>query len=125
MKFRSGFVSNSSSSSFLIYGVALDNEAAVELAKRLAGPDDAIDDIEDMEMHELYSLIDEHVPKGLVIEWPMDDYDIFIGASWDTVRDNETGKEFKERVLASLRGMGMLDLKAKDLGTHEAAWSDG
>lgn len=105
MKFRNGFVSNSSSSSFLIYGVCLTDE---ELEAAL-GPDvDAW----------------SHLRKaGLNYEHP--DYcGHYVGLSWDAVGDDETGAQFKERARQALSAAG-IDLTDKTVGSWSEAWYDG
>jgi len=56
MKTRLGFVSNSSSSSFIIRGIAIDGEEAIQLAKTIVGEDV---DLEDGVAEALYSSFEE------------------------------------------------------------------
>jgi len=107
MKIRTGFVSNSSSSSFLIYGVCLSHSEV----------DDALNE-EDASVWDLA----ESLPKGFECNEPPDYESIYIGASWDTVRDDETGAQFKarvEKVLAEKFG------KELTFGTFSEAWYNG
>ena len=112
MKLRQGFVSNSSSSSFLVYGVYPDNLGELYLA---AHPDTADVD-EDSDEYTIGELLQE---VGLNVERPYDG--ACVGLSWDCVEDNETGAQFKQRVE---------DLVCKELGegfrgklgTHSEAW---
>jgi hypothetical protein len=93
MKIRNGFVSNSSSSSFLIYGVAVDRS---ELEGML--DEKGIGDV-----WEFHTVAEE---AGLEAHFP-DGYDsVYFGLSWDDVRDDETGAQFKQRVVESLKKMG-------------------
>jgi hypothetical protein len=87
MKTRSGFVSNSSSSSFLIYGTTV--------------PDDG--DIDD-----LWGDIEEKLAtaelKGYEVTGGPDGSDcIYIGKSWASIGDDETGKQFKNRIETELK----------------------
>ena len=94
MKVRSGFVSNSSTTSFLIYGTIL----------------------KDGEENKVYS-------KELSIEYGPDyDDKIYLGASWDTVQDYETGKQFKERVKNSIETVLGREVECN---TYQEAYRDG
>jgi hypothetical protein len=101
MKIRSGFVSNSSSSSFLIFGVNLSNEEAAKLSR--------VD-------HEYYSGNDDCCVHC-------------FGISWDDVGDDETGRQFKQRVMeevnAALRKFGFKERDAIEFETQSHAWYDG
>jgi len=98
MKIRNGFVSNSSSSSFCIYGATLEfgeileklNESKYFTEKELEKFDD------DDEIYE----IGEFIRKKTVLSVHMDSENdsIWIGKEWSTIGDDETGREFKESV---------------------------
>jgi len=87
-------VSNSSSTSFCIYGVKIDGNLGYEeeqvLQNKFAGTD--------ME----------------IIQGECDSY--YIGRSWSNIEDNETGKQFKDFVKRILKKAG---ISTEDLGTHE------
>ena len=97
MKIRQGFVSNSSSSSFLIYGVTVPSN------------------------EDLYDKCDK---LKLVCKSPPyeDGRCMYIGRSWCEVKDDETGAQFKKRVKEELtKFFG----KEVECGTLENAWYDG
>jgi hypothetical protein len=106
MKIRQGFVSNSSSSSFLIYGACL-NSKEMKLLKE-SFTEEQKEDIDaegDWYVTELFSddLLDIKSVMG---------EEFYIGRSWDSIKDDETGKQFKESVetrLKELLGDGTMD----------------
>jgi hypothetical protein len=104
MKIRIGFVSNSSSSSFLIYGVRVESEAYGKLENK-------------------------ELPNGICcLQGPPDDDGGYIGAPWNSVKDDETGKQFKDRVAAAIAEMfkqNGVDMEKFECGTHQEAWYDG
>lgn len=124
MKMRTGFVSNSSSSSFLLYGIGLDSlrelygfdpkSIGMELTK-----EQFQEDIEEYG-EELYDICEK-----LGLNWEnMDGGAFYIGNSWDKVKNNETGAEFKQRTRTAVRKI-LPFAKDEDFKTHEEAWSDG
>jgi hypothetical protein len=120
MKVRTGYVSNSSSSSFCIFGVNLDEKDAKERMLALATDEQRKKDIEECGAYEM--LYDE---KGIFFSggdpngWKSG---IFVGLGWDTIGDDETGGQFKKRVQSRLEeifGPGL------SLGTYEESWYNG
>lgn len=87
MKIRTGFVSNSSSSSFCCYGAALDYDEYKKLLEDNGY--EIYDDEEFLHDNEVnlstYGRFDECYP-------------IYLGLSPQKIQDNETGAEFKQRV---------------------------
>ncbi len=107
MKIREGFVSNSSTTSFCIYGLYLDSEAIREKFN-LDTEADLYDELE--------------TKFGSDVSLNFDPYDdgCWIGLDWPTIRDYETGAEFKQRVKYIFDKVGITD----ELGTHQEAWHD-
>lgn len=97
MKIRQGFVSNSSTTSFCIYGVET-NEDVWEDAKEV----------------------------GLAIESFSDysEYDYAVGLPYHMIQDNETGAEFKHRVQTAIRKI-FPDVKDEAFGLQADAYYDG
>lgn len=90
MKIRIGFVSNSSSTSFCIYGIRIDEDEQKEIMATHGKGDEAY----------LCGSI-----EGLIADLNLglftgsaDSYgeDICIGQEWSTIKDDETGAQFKE-----------------------------
>ncbi|MCK9596310.1 hypothetical protein M0R19_03960 [Candidatus Pacearchaeota archaeon] len=82
MKIRKGFVSNSSTTSFCIYGVSCDSSHKNE--------EPSLSDKKDIDrfLHE----------KGLfVTSHPENDDDCYIGLEINKIKDEETFREFKDR----------------------------
>jgi len=123
MKTRNGFVSNSSSSSFCIYGAYIQKNDASEIVKKLKleGSRDPcfrlgeyIESISDLKAH--YGDCD----------W--ESYKVCLGLSWDKMSDSETMGAFKERVESEIRkslGDGIESGFDLGLGIHEEGWYNG
>ena len=110
MKIRNGFVSNSSSSSFLIYGASFSTDELLEALN-----------IEDGDAWDA----GDNVAKELDMEYQCPyggDYGVYIGASWDSVGDDETGAQFKERIEKKLKEKFGDKIS---IGTHAESWYDG
>jgi len=104
MKIRLGFVSNSSTSSFCIYGTSIENLIDEE--------GNTIDELSNPN-------IDTWCPPG---------GEIHIGRSLTEIKDDQTFKEFKdetkEMIIAELKKM---NIKISDLkfGIHQEGWYNG
>jgi hypothetical protein len=112
MKVRNGFVSNSSTSSFLIYGVCFSED---ELYDKLG--------IEEEPEEGVWEILEE-LAEELDMEYnsPYDWGENFLGISWDQVGDDETGGEFKAKIEKKLKEKFGNDIQCD---THEGAWRDG
>jgi hypothetical protein len=107
MKIRNGFVSNSSSSSFLIYGTTIDISDI-----------DMPDDVEDS-----YEYLEEKFKDTDINVYYVGDDDgyYYIGKSWSNIGDDETGKQFKNNVENILKEKLGNEIKCC---THSEAWYD-
>lgn len=99
MKIRRGFVSNSSTTSFCIYG-----------ARTKVDEDNYEGD-----------LWKETQELGINYEYGQCD-DYYLGAAWRSIKDDETGAEFKERVKAAVK---QIDPDVTEFDTYEEAYRDG
>jgi hypothetical protein len=107
MKIRASFVSNSSSTSFCIYGTRIESSELCDLLK--IDPEE-VDSVFDR-VYDLARKLDLDVYAG------SDDGLYYIGESFTTIGDNETGLQFKVRVKAQIEKL--LGSSGYDLGIHE------
>lgn len=96
MKTRFGFVSNSSSTSFCIYGICIsERERFLDAFNQAHGGEEPVDDFYDVR----YAL-----PEGTTgLSVYSGDYGTYIGMHPASIRDDETGRQFKDRVEATLK----------------------
>jgi hypothetical protein len=71
----------------------------------------------------LYDWLDSREEKDEVEGWfPEGSYYSYLGFSWDSTKEDETKKQFKERVEKTLKNLLGNDIKCS---THQEAWRDG
>jgi len=114
MKIRSGFVSNSSSSSFVGYGVHLSDSELDDAIKKVAGKVDE----EDWDRH--WNICEDN---DLDCGSPYDD-GMIIGLTFDHMKGTETKNEFRKRTKELVKKAFGADV-ASQVCEQEHAWRDG
>ena len=112
MKVRSGFVSNSSSSSFCVHGMFLNKEDILNIIK-YKNLDENFTDFEDASEYKLaldlklkLNEVDDTY-NSLILRYCSDYSQFLIGRSYLSIRDNETGLEFKDNAKKMLKELGI------------------
>jgi len=108
MKIRMGFVSNSSTSSFYLYGAHLtrDKIKTPEILQYLVESENwpAVNHKEASDYLDrgYYADLFEDICLELDLEYacPPDNY--YLGKGWEDIGDDETGRQFKDRVAAAI-----------------------
>jgi len=123
MKFRFGFVSNSSTTSFCIYGIVL------------ANTEDFLEKLADKDLRDFYNSNNEDLDKlfnltrsGLTYHIGPEGEGFYIGKDMDQIKDEETFGEFKNKIKESLKLLLNEDCQEaieKECSIHEEAWRDG
>ncbi len=126
MKIRIGFVSNSSSTSYVLWGMSIEwPQLKEDLQKKLIvdcgdSPDGDGEAPEEWEysLEGMYPLLEQYYGEGDYFEG----YD--FGRSFVNIKDDETGKEFKESIEKILREILKDDVKV-EAGVIDVCYRDG
>ena len=104
MKTRIGFVSNSSTTSFCIYGIRTEDEKIKEI----------IENIDYLKLREFGISTYSHYDEGAT----------FIGRSFHAIRDDETGLEFKNNTKLILKEL-LKENVDDQCFIYQEGWYDG
>ncbi len=115
MKTRTGFVSNSSTTSFTIYGLSMD---AYHDGRELANTID----------ERLWELKSQGKFDSLTDRFGEECYTFYLGGDWDKLSDDETPAQFKARIKADIEAfLAETGITMPDMQFHKAheAYRDG
>jgi len=128
MKIRNGFVSNSSTTSFCIYGITVETNKINDIITDLINNGKInVKYLTDLKGGWICSTL-EHIFKEYDMEklevhsGPYEDV-IYIGRSWKTVSNTETGQDFKNDTEDKINSI--FSKLNPVYSTHEVAWRDG
>jgi adenylate cyclase class IV len=110
MKIRNGFVSNSSSSSFVIYGKAFEREELEDVIIQLKNlPTNYFTDNEEEDNY--YELLDDILSEEFT--WHIDENDdstTYVGIELIEINEDETLRQFRARVKETFKKVLKLDI---------------
>lgn len=109
MKIRTDYVSNSSSSSFMVVGHAFDNDELVKIAeynKLFSEYQDSSDEYNEWSIGAIVEALEDKF-NDLDFKYGLDNYydEVCVGMTYDKMKDSETRKEFEKKIADRLKEM--------------------
>ena len=109
MKIRTDYVSNSSSSSFMVVGHAFGNAELVRIAeynKLFSEYQDSSDEYNEWSIGAIVEALEDKF-NDLDFKYGLDNYydEVCVGMTYDKMKDSETKKKFEKRIADMLKEM--------------------
>jgi hypothetical protein len=114
VKKRLNFVSNSSSSSFVLFGVGMNDDEFFSLCQSKLGEDAVNNIINDPDSGNSYSelsKLEKETGLEFIHDWECEYH--LIGRQYKTIGDNETGLDFKNSVKNKLKAHNITNKDAR------------
>ena len=121
MKIRRGFVSNSSSCSFCIYGISIEPQ---KLCEKLIENGIELTEADQEDIYDWFDSKENKLTENLGIRYGPEygEGDLFIGKEWHNITDDQTGAKFKKEIEENIEKLIGKDTKCF---THKEAWYNG